>query len=123
MKRVGTDFLSTSVSNIHNLADKSSHFPRSLQLETDPKTSLALLSTPGLKYRVQQKNSSNKILILNPTTTRSSIPNMTLDTEEPAVTIISKIEDTLELLEYKEEDVKEKKVNKWHEKFAKGRNK
>lgn len=94
-----------------------------MQLETDPKSSLALLTTPtGLKYRVQQKNSSNKILILNPSTTRSSIPNTTLDAEGPAVTIISKIEDTLELLEYKE-DVKEKKVSKWHEKFAKGRKK
>lgn len=123
MKRVGIDFLHTSVLSIRNLSEENSHFHHSLKLETDPKTSLALLSAPGLKYRVQQKNSSNKILILNPTTTRSSIPNTTLDTEEPAVTIISKIEDTLELLEYKEEDVKEKKVNKWHEKFAKGRKK
>lgn len=101
---------------------KSLHLPYSLKLETEPTTSLALLATPsGLKYRVQQKNSSNHILILQPTTTRPSLPGARLENEEPAITTISKIQDTLELLPYVAEEFKEKKVNKWHEKFAKTR--
>ena len=96
----------------------------SLKLESEPTTSLALLITPtGLKYRVQQKNSSNHILILQPTTTRSSLSGVRLEMEEPAITTISKIQDTLELLPYVAEEVQEKKVNKWHEKFAKTRKK
>lgn len=48
---------------------------------------------------------------------------MTRENEEPAITTVAKIHDTLELLPYVEEEVKEKKVNKWHEKFAKTRKK
>lgn len=44
--------------------------------------------------------------------------------ERPSILAIAKIEDTIELIliEEKEGEKKEaKKVNKWHEKFAKGR--
>ncbi len=48
--------------------------------------------------------------------------NLAEDADKPSVTAIAKIEDTLELLSVNEgEEVQEKKVNKWHEKFAKSR--
>jgi hypothetical protein len=40
---------------------------------------------------------------------------------QASISAIAKIEDTLELLPGAEEEKQEKKVNKWHERFARDR--
>jgi sister chromatid cohesion protein DCC1 len=107
-------------------------------------TTQALLTTPSKTYRIQQKNSSNPIMMLLPSDASLSylqneaIPaqqagatdNMDLDAQigsacalpRPSVCMVATIEDTLELIENDEATVvKPVKVNKWHEKFAKSR--
>ncbi|KAF8861701.1 hypothetical protein BDZ45DRAFT_740162 [Acephala macrosclerotiorum] len=106
-------------------------------LESDnPPTTLTITSskatetTPGYallcygekKYQMRQKNTSNPIMILQPS---RSMPTDSDNAETfipvPSVTTISKIEDTIELI-LQEADAKAvPKVNKWHEKFAKSR--
>lgn len=69
-------------------------------------------------------------MVLAPSTTASihqaSDANVGIDAEsavsQASVAVISTIQDTLELLEGEEGgDKAVKKVNKWHEKFGKGR--
>lgn len=71
---------------------------------------------------MRQKNTSNPILILQPSLTG---PTEADDAEafipQPSVTAVAKIEDTIELILQEEGAKKEVKVNKWHEKFAKSR--
>ena len=74
------------------------------------------------KYQMRQKNTSNPILILKPSSTG---PTEADDADQfipvPSITAIAKIEDTIELI-LQEGDTKAlPKVNKWHEKFAKSR--
>ena len=92
------------------LALLESSDPPTLTLKSDPATSHALLCSPNATYRVQQKNSSNPLMILKPAAGADG-----------GVTTISKIEDTLELLPYVEGEEKAVKKNKWHEKFAASR--
>lgn len=84
----------------------------------------ALLSTPSKTYRVQQKNTSNPIMILKPSTTSAlndaEGSENANDIPLPSMCSIATVEDTLELLPEETQKV-EKKVNKWHEKFAKSR--
>ncbi|KAF7869970.1 hypothetical protein EAF04_004754 [Stromatinia cepivora] len=77
-------------------------------------------------YILRQKNTSNPLMILSPSTTQineeddpsSFIP-------QPSITRIASVEDTIELIEKEDGQEREKekpvKVNKWHEKFAKSR--
>jgi len=71
---------------------------------------------------MRQKNTSNPIMILQPSTT---FPAEADDAETfipaPSVTTISTIEDTIELIVQEAEAKAPPKVNKWHEKFAKSR--
>jgi sister chromatid cohesion protein DCC1 len=71
---------------------------------------------------MRQKNTSNPILILHPSSTG---PTQADDTESfissPSITTIAKIEDTIELILQEGEAKAPPKVNKWHEKFAKSR--
>jgi sister chromatid cohesion protein DCC1 len=104
-------------------------FYRLLLKSTTTASGNALLSVPGGKtYRVQQKNTSNPIMLLEPCTSSSVTDTSEPGTDDsggmpvPGVRSISTIEDTLELLVYVEEsEEKPAKVNKWHEKFAKSR--
>ncbi|PQE10165.1 sister chromatid cohesion DCC1 protein [Rutstroemia sp. NJR-2017a WRK4] len=113
-------------------------------LESDapptPPPSLTITSSPlpphhahlsvsnGKTYLLRQKNTSNPIMILSPSTTFPSTEDGHEDDGDsfvprPAVTRIASVEDTIELIEKQEGAEKEKpvKVNKWHEKFAKSR--
>jgi len=83
-------------------------------------------SSPATKtYQLRQKNTSNPIHILSPSSTG---PNSAEETEgfvsTGSITSIAVIEDTIELIPIEEGGKMEEKVvkvNKWHEKFAKGR--
>ena len=84
----------------------------------------ALLNTGMRSYQMRQKNTSNPIMLLKPSLTG---PTETDDPAtiipQPSVCTIAKIEDTIELI-LQDLETAEKappKVNKWHEKFAKGR--
>ncbi|KAG9230818.1 hypothetical protein BJ875DRAFT_139448 [Amylocarpus encephaloides] len=82
----------------------------------------AILGSGDKKYQMRQKNTSNPIMVLQPSSTQ---PTKDDDAEtfvpQSSMTAISKIEDTIELI--REESVAKAplKVNKWHEKFAKSR--
>lgn len=71
---------------------------------------------------MRQKNTSNPILILKPSSTG---PTEADDADTfipaPSVTAIAKIEDTIELILLDTDQKAPPKVNKWHEKFAKSR--
>lgn len=71
---------------------------------------------------MRQKNTSNPIMILQPSCTK---PTEADDAEsfipQSSVTSISKIEDTIELIVHEGEAKAPAKVNKWHERFAKSR--
>ncbi|KAM3069379.1 hypothetical protein ACMFMG_005484 [Clarireedia jacksonii] len=109
-------------------------------LESDAPPTLTITSSPlpphhahlsvsnGKTYMLRQKNTSNPIMILSPSTTFPSDEDGHEDDKDsfvprPAVTRIASVEDTIELIEKEEGAAKEKpvKINKWHEKFAKGR--
>jgi sister chromatid cohesion protein DCC1 len=84
----------------------------------------ALLSAGKKTYQMRQKNSSNPIMILKPS---STAPTPTDDPEifipAPSVCSIARIEDTIELIPQEPEKAEKamSKVNKWHEKFAKSK--
>lgn len=80
-----------------------------------------MLCTPDATYHIQQKNSSNPIMILEPTF--SNIDNQGPGVPMAALSTIATIEDTLELSKHEGEAALAApvKVNKWHEKFARGR--
>lgn len=71
---------------------------------------------------MRQKNTSNPLLILQPSMTRPTTAD-DVDTfiPQPSVTAVAKIEDTIELILQEEGKKKDVKVNKWHEKFANSR--
>jgi hypothetical protein len=82
----------------------------------------AILCAADKKYQMRQKNTSNPIMILQPS---STFPTEADDAANfiptPSVSTISKIEDTIELIVQEAETKAPPKVNKWHEKFAKSR--
>lgn len=98
----------------------------SISITSSPATSTtpgyALLCIGEKKYQMRQKNSSNPIMILQPSSTFPT-PSDDASTHipSPSVTAISKIEDTIELILQEGEAKAPAKVNKWHEKFAKSR--
>ncbi|KAH7355351.1 hypothetical protein BKA65DRAFT_498230 [Rhexocercosporidium sp. MPI-PUGE-AT-0058] len=108
------------------LALLESEDPPTLTITSSPSTATtpgyALLCHGTKQYQMRQKNTSNPILILQPSSTG---PTQADDAEtfvpQPSVTAVSKIEDTIELILQEEGKKKEVKVNKWHEKFAKSR--
>ncbi|PMD62452.1 uncharacterized protein K444DRAFT_610504 [Hyaloscypha bicolor E] len=90
----------------------------SASTETTP--GYAILSYGEKRYQMRQKNTSNPILVLKPSSTgptEADDANMFIPV--PSVTAIAKIEDTIELI--LQEGKAPPKVNKWHEKFAKSR--
>ncbi|KAF7903204.1 uncharacterized protein EAF01_006253 [Botrytis porri] len=120
------------------LLTSSPQLPHHAHLLVSPSTSTSTSTTqpPSTKkiYLLRQKNTSNPLMLLSPSTHLSS-PSTT---PQPSITRIGSISDTIELIEKEEEVIsgeandKEKepkvtkktatgKVNKWHEKFAKSR--
>ncbi len=71
---------------------------------------------------MRQKNTSNPIMVLQPSSTGpAQADDAATFIPVPSITTISKIEDTIELILKEGEAKAPAKVNKWHEKFAKGR--
>ncbi|PBP23518.1 sister chromatid cohesion protein Dcc1 [Diplocarpon rosae] len=95
--------------------------PPILTITTSPTTGFALLSHGAQQYQMRQKNTSNPLLLLQPSSTGPTQGD-DIDTfvPRPSVTAVAKIEDTIELI-LQEEIKKEVRLNKWHEKFAKSR--
>ncbi|KAF7923455.1 uncharacterized protein EAE97_010893 [Botrytis byssoidea] len=106
--------------------------PSSASTSTTPST------TTKKTYLLRQKNTSNPLMLLSPSTYSSSSSSTSTPQPQPSITRIGSISDTIELIEKEEEiiDGQEKhrekepevskktttgKVNKWHEKFAKSR--
>ncbi|KAI9741462.1 MAG: hypothetical protein M1818_004268 [Claussenomyces sp. TS43310] len=86
----------------------------------------AVLCSPYKTYRLQQKSSSNPIIILQPSSTSVSWgqDDDVATTPRASICNIATIEDTLELYAQETEDAAPlRKNNRWHEKFAKGRSK
>ena len=82
----------------------------------------AILCSDDKKYQMRQKNTSNPIMVLQPSSTDpTQADDAATFIPAPSVTTISKIEDTIELIPQEEEAKAPAKVNKWHEKFAKSR--
>ncbi len=71
---------------------------------------------------MRQKNTSNPIMVLTPSSTGpTEADDATTFIPAPSVTTIAKIEDTIELILQESEVKAAPKINKWHEKFAKSR--
>jgi len=90
--------------------------------ETTP--AYALLNTGTKTYQMRQKNTSNPIMIIQPSSTGpTEADDTTIFIPQPSVCSIAKIEDTIELIVQETESAEKAapKVNKWHEKFAKSR--
>ncbi|EKD12382.1 sister chromatid cohesion protein Dcc1 [Drepanopeziza brunnea f. sp. 'multigermtubi' MB_m1] len=88
--------------------------------------SYAILTHGTNKYQMRQKNTSNPLLILQPSRTGPTpVDDADGFVSQPSVTAVAKIEDTVELILQEEagpgEKKKDAKVNKWHEKFARSR--
>jgi sister chromatid cohesion protein DCC1 len=82
----------------------------------------AILCSGDKKYQMRQKNTSNPIMVLQPSSTGPlQADDAATFIPAPSVTTISKIEDTIELILQEGEAKVPAKVNKWHEKFAKSR--
>ncbi|TGO37834.1 hypothetical protein BHYA_0088g00310 [Botrytis hyacinthi] len=116
--------------------------PHHAHLLVSPSSTSTSTSTFTKKtYLLRQKNTSNPLMLLSPSSTHHSSSTSSTSTPQPqpqpSITRIGSISDTIELIE-KEEEIngqendKEKepevtkktstgKVNKWHEKFAKSR--
>jgi sister chromatid cohesion protein DCC1 len=84
----------------------------------------AILCCPNKTYRVQQKNTSNPIMVLEPCYSSARLSDdLAPGMPSPAVHAIATIQDTLELCPQENDDMTlgPTKVNKWHDKFSKGR--
>jgi sister chromatid cohesion protein DCC1 len=99
---------------------------RRITINSSPATATtpgyAILSAADKRYQMRQKNTSNPIMILQPSSTfPTEADDAATFIPAPSVTTISKIEDTIELIVQEAETKAPPKVNKWHEKFAKSR--
>lgn len=82
----------------------------------------ALLVYGTQKYKMRSKNSSNTILLFQPSSQDLNLVNSGSKTN--SVEAIAQCNETIELVlvdEETEADTAKVKVNKWHEKFAKNR--
>ncbi|KFY84905.1 hypothetical protein V500_08893 [Pseudogymnoascus sp. VKM F-4518 (FW-2643)] len=105
--------------------------PPTLHLTPGTGTPHALLSTPTGTYRLQQKNTSNPLMLLRPSIS-SEAGSEGGDGADggpgcASVCVVARIEDTLELLPYdpaaEAAAPAKAKAGKWHEKFAASRSK
>ncbi|TVY93752.1 hypothetical protein LAWI1_G000890, partial [Lachnellula willkommii] len=106
------------------LALLESDKPPAITITSSPATATtpgyAILCSGDKKYQMRQKNTSNPIMILQPSTTfPTEADDAATFIPVPSITTISKIEDTIELIVQEAEAKAPPKVNKWHEKFAK----
>ncbi|KAI1002700.1 hypothetical protein K3495_g5500 [Podosphaera aphanis] len=117
------------------LAAFESASPPSLTIASAPDTApsryrglkprTALVTHGSTKYSMRSKNTSNPILLLQPSQCDPDVPEQLLSQKLiPSVTAIAQCEETIELIPLDERpEVEDKKINKWHEKFAKSREK
>ncbi|KFY88423.1 hypothetical protein V498_06804 [Pseudogymnoascus sp. VKM F-4517 (FW-2822)] len=108
------------------LALLESDSPPTLHLTPGTGTPHALLSTPEGTFRLQQKNTSNPLMLLRPSiSTEADCDGGDGGVGCASVCVVARIEDTLELLPYDAAaDAAaplKAKVGKWHEKFAASR--
>ncbi|TVY50616.1 hypothetical protein LCER1_G008475 [Lachnellula cervina] len=108
------------------LALLESDNPPAITINSSPATATtpgyAILCSGDKKYQMRQKNTSNPIMILQPSTTfPTEADDAATFIPVPSITTISKIEDTIELIVQEAEAKAPPKFNKWHEKFAKSR--
>ncbi|KAI6247953.1 hypothetical protein HI914_04102 [Erysiphe necator] len=83
-------------------------------------SSTALLIHGSQKYKMNSKNSSNTTLLLQPSPAEFNAASGSHSTDY--VTAIAQCDETIELVPLHENPEKEiKKINKWHEKFAKSK--
>ncbi|KAM0324937.1 hypothetical protein ACHAQA_007904 [Verticillium albo-atrum] len=86
--------------------------PPVLHLKHPDDASTALLSVPGGKtYALQQKNTSNALLLLSPSS----------DASAPGFTAIATVHETIELLPQAPGPEQRATKGRWHEKFGKNR--
>ncbi|KFY16860.1 hypothetical protein V491_05200 [Pseudogymnoascus sp. VKM F-3775] len=112
------------------LALLESDAPPTLHLTPGTGTPHAILTTPAGTYRLQQKNTSNPLMLLRPSIS-SEIGGDGSDGADTgmaraSVCVVARIEDTLELLPCDpatDAAPMKAKAGKWHEKFAASRNK
>ncbi|RKF64924.1 putative sister chromatid cohesion protein dcc1 [Erysiphe neolycopersici] len=91
-------------------------------ISTTTTSNIALLIHGTQKYKMNTRNSSNTTLLLRP----SSVELNAVDGSNVinSVTAIAQCDETIELVPYHETLEKEaRKVNKWHDKFAKSKQK
>jgi len=113
------------------LALLESDNPPTLYIKSAPSSSAttpayAILNSGEKNHHIRQKNTSSPIMIIQPSSTgptKSDDPATFISV--PSICCIASIEDTLELVPQDSETAAAAaaplKVNKWHEKFAKGR--
>lgn len=115
-------YISSRVTCIHLLTLSLSRITIKPSASTATTPEYATLCYGDKKYQMRQKNSSNPILILRPSTTApAEDDNAENFIPQPSITVISKIDDTIELILLEDQPNTAPKVNKWHEKFAKTR--
>jgi hypothetical protein len=103
--------------------------PPTLHLTPGTGTPHALLSTPTGTYRLQQKNTSNPLMLLQPSFSTEAgsegADSANSGVGCASVCVVARIEDTLELLPYDAAAdaaaPAKAKAGKWHEKFAASR--
>ncbi|KAH8808835.1 hypothetical protein F5884DRAFT_382957 [Xylogone sp. PMI_703] len=86
----------------------------------------AILSSGDKNYQIRQKSTSNPIMVLQPSqTVPTDHDDPTKFIPKTSMAAIATVEDTLELalVASEESPAAPKKVNIWHERFAKGRTK
>ncbi|KAM0275724.1 hypothetical protein ACHAQH_007485 [Verticillium albo-atrum] len=90
----------------------TSQGPPVLYLKHPDESSTALLSVPGGKtYALQQKNTSNALLILSPSS----------DASAPGITSVATVHEVIELLPQARGPEEKGIKGKWHERFGKNR--
>ncbi|KAK4126439.1 hypothetical protein N657DRAFT_688967 [Parathielavia appendiculata] len=94
-------------------------------LTLHPSPTAALLKTPAKTYSLRQKNTSNALILLSPTSNSSDRDNVRQEISQAAagLAIIATVHETVELVPEADEAAAAapKARGKWHEKFARAR--
>ncbi|KAI1336937.1 hypothetical protein F5Y15DRAFT_191452 [Xylariaceae sp. FL0016] len=91
--------------------------PPTLTLQSSANS--AVLKTGTQSWSLRQKNTSNALILLKPTTTATSSSSSQIQVSN--VSAIATIHDTIELVTEPIDKVVPVARGKWHEKFARGR--
>ncbi|KAK7756746.1 hypothetical protein SLS62_001189 [Diatrype stigma] len=102
----------TGIPLVHDPDGKGYRF---LTLESS--TNSAILKSGSQSWGLRQKNTSNALILLKPTTTRASTTEM----PETGLKAVATVHDTIELVPESSSAPAPVARGKWHEKFARGR--